>query len=214
MAASDNGTMAEELDNRLDELFGEEDPAGAAPAAKAAPAAPQPKKNRAPATPQSAASDSPLKELSAIILSLDWEISEQNMTSLVKESARLQKQYASDQAVSTLLKLLYTAGDYVRRKLASAHPDSIQFIHAVYQGIDAVVCDPDLSPADRKLVLSQSLNGFNSLKTKIGGKSAGKAGTSGGSDALKRYIVQVVRKVVQSELESFKTEIRAMVEKR
>jgi len=83
----------------------------------------------------------PLRELKSIVLSLDWEITDQTMSRFVKEIDRLKDTYRDD----TASKLLNSA----------------------YMSLEKVIVSKDITGPERKKILVNQLRSFKRLKEQI-----------------------------------------------
>ncbi len=162
---ADKGKLTSELNDRLDDLFSE---AGAPPESE--PEAPQ-------AAPVNAATESgnsspashkesPLIELNAIVLSLDWEITDENLDKLLHEIERLKTLYKESRLPYMFLQLHGSVGKYIASKKVDAHPDSIKLLHSVHAGLERVLTNPDMDEMEKKK--SYFLPVLNSNRSCIG----------------------------------------------
>ncbi len=125
-------------------------------------------------------SDSPFTNLDAIVLSIEWEITDETMDTFLTEISRLKKYFKNDKIIYSLLQLHGTAGKYIRVKKVKAHPDSLRLLHSVHDGLVTIVAKPDITEADKRKILSNKIKQFKDLKNQIiesgkvgGGKPAG-----------------------------------------
>jgi len=169
--SEDKGKLTSELNNRLDNLFSEEDDS---PAPE--PDAP----NKSPGkeggttvsesrvqTAQTSTYDSPLMELDAIVLSLDWEITDENLEKLLIEIENLKNRYKDSRLPYMFLQLHGSVGKYIASKKVDAHPDSIKLLHSVHAGLEKVLLHPDMSENEKKKILSREVKKFKGLKHQI-----------------------------------------------
>jgi len=165
-----------EVDDRLDAFFTEDDD-GAGPLKEDA-AAPKPagdrpadKKKSKPKTGTGISAmdveNSTLKELKSIILSLEWEISEEVMTRLVEEIASLEKKHKTDKIAVAFCQLMGALGKYIQKKQADAHPDSIGLINSVYESLEQAMVSKNMSEGEKKKMLMVELDKYKQLKEQI-----------------------------------------------
>jgi len=143
---------AVEVNKQLDTFFDEDDDGGSGPLLSETmpepPPAPVEKKVKKPAPPPKPFFDtdnSPLKELKSVVLSLEWEISDQVMQRLSEEIASLEKTCKNDKIVVAFLQLLSSLGKYIQKKQAEAHPDSISLLNSVYESLEEVMLSDALA---------------------------------------------------------------------
>ena len=85
----DNDTMNSELEDRLDDLFGENDI------------------QLSDASDEKLKEYYPLAELKNLILSIDWEITDEVLDNLLQQLKDLQSTYEHDKIVVTFLQILF-----------------------------------------------------------------------------------------------------------
>jgi hypothetical protein len=165
-----------EVDDRLNAFFSEDDD-GTGPLKEEA-AAPKPagdrpadaKKTKPKTGTGISAMDvenSTLKELKSIILSLEWEISEEVMTRLVEEIASLEKKHKNDKIAVAFFQLMGALGKYIQKKQADAHPDSIGLINSVYESLEQAMASRNMSEGEKKKMLMVELDKYKQLKEQI-----------------------------------------------
>ncbi len=167
---TDKGKLTSELNDRLDDLFSETDEphdkepdaphktpaaAGGETAAKSVITAPPSQK------------ESPLVELDAIVLSLDWEITNENLDKLLNEIERLKTLYKKSRLPYMFLQLQGSVGKYIAGKKVDAHPDSIKLLHSVHAGLEKILLNPDMDESEKKKILSEEVKKFKGLKHEI-----------------------------------------------
>lgn len=140
-----------EVKSRLDALFSDEE----------LPSANADKRDAPPEGPD------PLEELRNLVMSIEWEITDDVMASFVAQIDSLKKKYGKDRIVVMFLQLLGSLGLYVRTYTAKAHPLSFKLIHSVYSGFDRVMTTENLSVSEKKKLLYVELNKYKELKEQI-----------------------------------------------
>lgn len=214
MASKDKEAIAAELDDRLDALFDEDGLDSPAPQS-AAPAASSiineehfEEGELKPSVAEKLSGSSPLNNLSAIILSMDWEISDDTMENFLAEVSSLSARYKEDKILSTYLKIHDSLGRYINNKKAEANPESIQFLHTVYTSFEKTVNSVKMEEREKKKLIKEQINRFSQLKAKISGQQPtpesvikktadGKASLS---DEVKNLIRAEVRKIITEEM--------------
>lgn len=189
MGANDSSQITEQVDSRLDDLFGPEDgadssgsnPPPAADAAEESPggeveqrldrffgegASPDPPP-RKPARETTKMESSPISELKSVILSLEWEITDQVMGKLGEEIRKLEETYRSDKIIVAFLQLLGSLGKYIRKKRAEAHPESIRLLNSVYENLEMILGSDQIGEAEKKKMLVSQVNQYKELQKEI-----------------------------------------------
>lgn len=119
--------------------------------------------------------ESPLRNLKGVVLSIDWEITDEIMISFLEEIERLQKSYADERIPVLFLQLLGSVGKYIRNQKARAHPDSIRVLNSVYNSFEKVMTEEGMSEAEKRKWLYAEVNRFKKLKQDIVRKRSEKA---------------------------------------
>jgi hypothetical protein len=156
MEGKDQSSVADEIDSRLEVLFEE---AGESTDSVGESGLPE---------------DFPLRDLKATLLSIDWEITDEMMTTLVEEAKRLESEFQNDKSLLMFLRLLGSVGKYIRTNKANAHPGAIRLLNSVYNGLEKVLLSPGITTDDKKEVLLAQVREFNRLKGQIARRKAEK----------------------------------------
>jgi hypothetical protein len=202
--------LVDEIDGRLDELFAED------------------KISQKADGESSDIKEYPLKELKAIILSIDWEITDDAMNRLANQIVGLKKRYKNDKIVFMLLQLLGSIGEYIRINRGKSHPDSFKFLNSLFKKLDKVVRTKDLTESEKKKILSVEVNKYKVLKDKL---SSGKHVTQ--KEKHEKPVVKIkaektdvlpveafadamdqIRQLIRSEFKALREELRLGREKK
>ena len=145
----DIDTLSSELENRLDDLFGEND-------------VPLPD-----AQNNNLKEHYPLAELKNLILSIDWEITDEVLDNLLLQLKDLRLTYQHDKVVSTFLKIMHSLGNYIKTNRAKAHPKTFKILNSVFSSLDKVVLSRDMSENAKKKILRVEMNRYQELRAQI-----------------------------------------------
>ncbi len=113
------------------------------------------------------AQDSPLRNLKSIVLSIDWEITDEIMDKFLEETNRLRDIYANEKIPVLFLQLLGSVGKYIRNQKARAHPDSIRILNSVYNSFEKVLIEETMPESEKRNWLFKEVNKFKKLKHDI-----------------------------------------------
>lgn len=116
--------------------------------------------------------ESPLRDLKAIALSIDWEIDDEIMTRLNDEVEILKEKYRDDNVIVLFLRLLGSVGKYIKANKASSHPDAIKLLNTVFINLEKVVMSEGMSETDREKILLGEVKRFKKLKEDIAQRRA------------------------------------------
>ncbi len=136
-----------ELANRLDTLFDEDETDSAGVGGEAA---------------------DPLDELKSLVMSIEWEITDDLMGRFVAQVESLKKRYEEDRILVMFLQLLGSLGLYVKSNKAGAHPTAFQLLNSVYASFASAAMPGKISSSEKKKLLYVELNKYKELKEQIG----------------------------------------------
>ena len=149
MDESKQTDMKAQVEDRLDVIFGEVQ------------SAPENQPNKEDP------SESPLKPLKAILLAVDWEITDETMGSLLREVKRLEKIYSEEKIPFTLLQILASIGKYIRLNKGKAHPSTNKLINSVYLALEKTVSTDGILQQEKERLLLSEVAKFKRLKEEI-----------------------------------------------
>jgi len=148
-----NDSITSEVEARLEALFGDTEEL---PAAQEEDPEPQ---------------DSPLRKLKATVLSIEWEITDEVISSLMSELDSLKGSYQENQTAQIFLQLLIALGSYIRAKRGKAHPHTLDVLNEVFSNFEQALSS-ETTVATRKNLLQKSVERFKQLKREIALKRA------------------------------------------
>ncbi|MDK9708445.1 MAG: hypothetical protein OEL83_15485 [Desulforhopalus sp.] len=128
---------------------------------------PEPKRPPQPKAPVQPVVEDELQTLKAIVLGIDWEITEQDLNELRKEVNRLEGMYSTSRPKLILLQGIGTLGAYIKLKKSNAHPDAFKVLQLFYESLEKIV-QQSMSLEEEKTILFPAVEKFNSFKTLIG----------------------------------------------
>ena len=117
--------------------------------------------------------DYPLSELKNLILSIDWEITDEILNKLLRQIEDLSLTYEQDRIVLTFLQILNSLGAYIKKHRAKAHPKTFKTLNSVFSSLDKVVSSREMDEAQKKKILSAEMNRYRQLKAQIAQNRAG-----------------------------------------
>ena len=109
----------------------------------------------------------PLKNLKAVLLSIDWEITDSTMDSLLNEIKNVEFIYSEDKIILTFLQLLGSIGRYVKANKGRAHPDATRVINSVYEALERVALTEGMSRPEKEKMLLKEVSKFKKLKERV-----------------------------------------------
>ncbi len=180
MAEKTDSNIVNEVEQRLEDLFGDENEEveAAEEGADAEPALSMEQEGaveeEVPALEEADGEDiedSPLKELKSIVLSIEWEITDTIMSKFLDQVNQLSAYYKNEKIVLMFLQLLGTVGRYIKAKKESSDPDVVKLLNTAYAGLEKVLLKKDLSNTEKKKILAAEVNRFKVIKQRITGKT-------------------------------------------
>lgn len=128
---------------------------------------PSPDTASGPDTIQASSQSEAIRQLSAIVLSIDWEINDQVMGALLKETERLESVFSGNFTESMMLKLLGSVGRYILGRKAQAHQGAIGLLNSIFHSFDSMVRNEDMAESEKKQNLLIEIQKFKDLKNQI-----------------------------------------------
>lgn len=200
-------SLAAALDKRLDDLFDEdtlmesEDPAPPVSKSKSRTKGRESVKKNTDM--RSADSDRPggefLHGLNALLLSMEWEISDSVMDQYLSEVRRLQKKMENDKIFMNLFRMLESVGSYLKQKKVHAHQDSLRILQETQASLGMLMDMGDsLSEKEKKISLQENYARFQSFREQITGKKSDVKMVASGN------LETQIQKIVRAELEIFR----------
>ncbi len=107
-----------------------------------------------------------LVELKAIILGIDWEITEEDLLKLHQEVQRLEILFAQSPVRLIFLQGIGLLGKFIRKQGHDVYSDVFGLVGSFYQGLEKIVETP-MSFEEEKAVLLQEVEKFNAFKMLI-----------------------------------------------
>ena len=115
----------------------------------------------------SGSEESPVARLKTIVLSIDWEITDENLTQFNEELLDLKDIWADDKLKLVYVQALEKISKYIFQLKAESHPDAIKLLLTFFYNLEKIVTDSDLSEAEKKEILRADVKKFEQLKYQI-----------------------------------------------
>jgi len=115
------------------------------------------------------AGDSPLTQLKAIVLSLDWEINAATLEQLSKEISNLQQSelFSNDKISQIYLQALDKVGRYIQRERVHAHPNAIKLLLTLYYNFEKIVSSSEITEPEITALIQGDVRKFKILQYQI-----------------------------------------------
>jgi hypothetical protein len=158
-----------------------------------------PKKKRQTRSRSTKLKRDPLELLVTSLLTLDWEISDENIDMFEKELRTVRKQFTGDRYSKRLIDTTLPVCNYLRVRKESASPASMQFLHSATRAL-LQFWRKTLNPGERSVILKRLRTKFRSLMAdvqKLEGSAAAAAKEGLGRGAKKPRAATEVLKVIK-----------------
>jgi hypothetical protein len=143
--------------------------------------------------------------LKAIILEMDWEISDENIDKFLFEIRKLKQAYKKDKELTLLLKLHDSMGKYIKSKKSQANPDSIKFIQSGFEVIEKILASSNLNKIEKKKMILTEVKKFKKLKENLYCKLNDTVSSS--NDSI-TFIIENAKKSILTELRLLKDDLK------
>ncbi len=156
-----------------------------------------------------------LDSLKSIVLSMEWEISDDVMEKFLSETRELEKTYETDKLLLPFVQILTSLGKYIKTYKAKAHPDAIKLLNSTFQSFSKVISSEKMEEAEKKSLLMEKVRDFKKLKEEV---SKAVVGARGIQKQVKlepteiEKIAEAVGAKIREMIESLKDEIKQEIE--
>ncbi len=116
----------------------------------------------------SAAEESPISRLKSLILSIDWEITDEILLQFNEELVDLKDIWAGEKINLVYVQALEKISKYIYHKKADSHPNAIKLLLTLYHNLEKIVSTPELTDEERSEILIEDVRRFEGLKKVIG----------------------------------------------
>lgn len=108
-----------------------------------------------------------LGRLKSIILSIEWEITDDILRQFNEELLDLKDIWAGNKVNLIYVQALEKISRYIYKEKSSAHPTAIKLLLTFYTNLEKIVCDDTMSDLQQKKMLRADINLFERLKKQI-----------------------------------------------
>ena len=112
-------------------------------------------------------SKDPLDELKSLVMSIEWEITDDIMERFLSQIDSLKTRFGEDRILIMFLQLLGSLGLYVKTNKGKAHPIAFKLLNSVYLSFENAASPGKISPSEKKKLLYLELNKYKELKEQI-----------------------------------------------
>jgi len=116
--------------------------------------------------------DNPLSELKNMVLSIDWEITDEVLSGFLSQIGDLKDSYKNEKIVLMFLQVLGSLGEYIKNNRGDAHPKTFKILNSVYSRLEDVVLTEDMPELEKKKILRAEMNRYKQLRIQVSEKKA------------------------------------------
>ncbi len=118
--------------------------------------------------------DATIAQLKTIIISLDWEITDDILQQLHNELLDLKDIWAGNKIHLIYIQALEKISHYIATEKAKSHPNAIKLLLAFYYNLEKIVSSASMSDAEKKQLLLQDVKRFEQFKNQVSSPSQDK----------------------------------------
>jgi cobalamin biosynthesis protein CobT len=116
--------------------------------------------------------DYPLAELKNMVLSIDWEITDEVLAGFLSQIDGLKNTYKKEKIILMFLQLLGSLGEYIKTNRGNAHPKTFKILNSVFARLEDVVLSHGMSELEKKKILRTEMNKYKQLRKQVSKKKA------------------------------------------
>ncbi|MDR3629239.1 MAG: hypothetical protein P4L42_02755 [Desulfocapsaceae bacterium] len=111
--------------------------------------------------------ESPISRLKELILSIDWEITDDILRQFNVELLDLKDIWANDKINLVYVQALEKISRYIYKEKANANPNSIKLLLRFYSNLEKIVSTSSMSESEKKGILMEDVEKFEKFKKQI-----------------------------------------------
>ena len=148
--------------------------------------------------------ESPLLRLKSIVLSLDWDITEDTLAELTEELSDLRSLWDGDKVAQIYLQGMDNIGKYLQKEGAYAHPNAIKLLLTLFYNYEKIISSTDLSSEAIAVMLKADVRKFKVLQYQIGTAGVEGHAEKHAEEHVEEHVeaVSPPEKIIQGDIES------------
>lgn len=111
--------------------------------------------------------ESPISKLKSIVLSIDWEITDDILEQFIEELQDLKDIWAEDRVKQVYVQGLEKITKYIYKEKANANPNAIKLLLTFYRDLEKIVTTESMDYEEKKRILLEDVKRFEFLKRQI-----------------------------------------------
>ncbi|MBT8347286.1 MAG: hypothetical protein KJO28_13390 [Desulfofustis sp.] len=112
--------------------------------------------------------ESPIARLKTLMLSIEWEITDQVLIDFNDELLQAQQAWTDDPVKLVYIQALQKITKYIFQKKSDAHHNAMKVMIAFFYDLEKIVLDEEISEQEKKEILFDDVKKFERLKQQIG----------------------------------------------
>ncbi len=116
----------------------------------------------------------PLAELKNMVLSIDWEITDEVLSGFLSQIDGLKNIYKNEKIILMFLQLLGSLGEYIKTNRGKAHPKTFTILNSVFARLEDVALAEDMPELEKKKLLKTEMSKYKQLRKQVAQKKATK----------------------------------------
>ena len=116
--------------------------------------------------------DHPLSELKNLVLSIDWEITDEILSGFLSQIDGLKNDYKNEKIILMFLQLLGSLGEYIKTNRGKAHPKTFKILNSAFSRLEDVFQKEDMAESEKKKLLKAEMNKYKQLRKQVAQKKA------------------------------------------
>ena len=116
----------------------------------------------------------PLAELKNMVLSIDWEITDEVLSGFLSQIDSLKNIYKNEKIMLMFLQLLGSLGEYIKTNRGKAHPKTFKILNSVFSRLEDVALTEDMPELEKKKLLKTEMSKYKQLRKQVAQKKATK----------------------------------------
>ena len=112
--------------------------------------------------------ESPITRLKTIMLSIEWEITDEVLINFNDELIQAREAWSDDRVKLIYVQALQIISKYIYQKKSDAHHNAMKVLLAFFYDLEKLALDTELSEQEKKQILDQDIKRFERFKQQIG----------------------------------------------
>ncbi len=111
--------------------------------------------------------DAEIQDLKAVILAIDWEISEMTLKTFDTVTRRMLIRLKSHKILHAFLMIIHSMGRYIASKKATAHKDSLLLLRSVFENFERIIQTPGMPLQEKQQLIENDIEAFHNFKREL-----------------------------------------------